>query len=112
MWGRQIFNKNVKVEWVAKMIVDKLRNNSKMRLNKVVAYLRMGFSTEITRRRAFKARQVVEKDARKQYSMLGSYGAELRKTSVGNIFKLKIHKVGPKLQPRFEKCYICFDGTK
>ncbi|XP_058756260.1 uncharacterized protein LOC131629496 [Vicia villosa] len=114
--GRQFFNKNAKAEWVAKVIVDRLRHNSKMRLTEVVADVRTRFSTEITGSRAFKARQlarqVVEGDASKQYSMLWSYGAELKRASIGNTFKLNIHTPGPGLQPRFEKCYMCLDGTK
>ncbi|KAI5396920.1 hypothetical protein KIW84_062946 [Lathyrus oleraceus] len=54
--------------------------------------------------RAFKAiqigRQIVEGDSSKQYSLLWSYGAELRRPSLGNIFKLNINRLGPGLQPR------------
>lgn len=34
----------------------------------------------------------------------------MRSALLGNTFKLNI--VGPGLQPRFERCYMCFDGTK
>lgn len=67
------------------MIVDKLKNNSSMKLNEVVTDVRLGFAIEITGYRAFKVRQlskkIVEGDSAKQYSMLWSYDAELRRAS-------------------------------
>lgn len=65
------------------MIVDKLKNNSGMKLNEVAVDVRLRFATEITGCKAFKARQlaikVVEGDSSKKYSMLWSYGAKLRR---------------------------------
>ncbi|XP_058726822.1 uncharacterized protein LOC131598214 [Vicia villosa] len=114
--GRQFFNKSAKAEWVAKVIVDKMKNCSKMKLNEVIEYVRVRFATEIPGCRAFKARQiakrVVEGDSTKQFSLLWSYGAELRRASPGNTFKMNIQTPGPGLLPRFERCYLCFDGTK
>ncbi|XP_058764112.1 uncharacterized protein LOC131637534 [Vicia villosa] len=110
--GRKFFNKNANADWVSRIIVDKLKNNSGMKLNEIVSDVRLRFATEITGCRAFKARQiarrVVEGDSAKQYSMLWSYGAELRRACIGNTFKLNISG----LPPKFERCYMCFDGTK
>ncbi|CAI8619407.1 unnamed protein product [Vicia faba] len=68
-----------------RVVVDKLKNNSGMKLNEVVADVRLGFAIEITRCRAFKTRQlarkVVEGDSAKKDSMLWSYGVELRRAS-------------------------------
>lgn len=47
MW-KIFIQKKAKVDWVAKMIVDKLKNNSKMRLNEVIADVRLIFTIEIT----------------------------------------------------------------
>ncbi|XP_058776094.1 uncharacterized protein LOC131650398 [Vicia villosa] len=114
--GRQFFNKSAKAEWVAKVIVDRMKNCSKMKLNDVIEYVRVRYATEIPGCRAFKARQiakrVVEGDSSKQYSLLWSYEAELRRASPGNTFKMNIQTPGPGLLPRFERCYLCFDGTK
>lgn len=44
MW-KIFLQKKAKVDWVAKMIVDKLKKNSKMRLNEDV---RLIFAIEIT----------------------------------------------------------------
>ncbi|XP_058781151.1 uncharacterized protein LOC131655272 [Vicia villosa] len=114
--GRKFFNKSAKAEWVAKVIVDGLKNNTKMKLNEVVADIRQRYSTEIPGCRAFRARQIarqiVEGDSSKQFSMLWSYGAELRRASAGNTFKINTTSFAPGLKPRFERCYISFDGTK
>lgn len=71
---RKFFNKNANVDWVARMIIDKLKKNPSMKLNEVVADVILRFATKITRRRAFKARhlaiKVVEEDSTKEYSIL------------------------------------------
>ncbi|CAK8563696.1 unnamed protein product [Lathyrus sativus] len=54
--GRQFFNKNAKTEWVDKVIIDGLKNNSRMRLSEVVADVRQRYATKIPGYRAFKAR--------------------------------------------------------
>lgn len=91
---KQFFIKNAKVILVAKVIVDKLKNNIKMKLNEMVSYVRLVFVTEITGCKDFKARklarQIVEGDSSKQYNLLWSYDAELSRVSLGNTFKLNI----------------------
>ncbi|CAI8616634.1 unnamed protein product [Vicia faba] len=110
--GRKFFNKNANADWVSRVIIVKLKNNSTMKLNELVADVRLRFATEITRCRTFKARQlarkIVEGDSTKQYNMLWSYEAELRRASKGNTCKLNISG----LPPRLKRCYMCFDGTK
>lgn len=54
--GRQFFNKSVNADWVAKMIVDKLKNNNKKKLNEVVSDVKFRFSIEITGCRDLKSR--------------------------------------------------------
>ncbi|CAK8570035.1 unnamed protein product [Lathyrus sativus] len=114
--GRRFFNKSAKAEWVGKVIVDGLKNNSRMRLSEVVADVRQRYATEIPGCRAFKARQItrhiVEEDSSKKFSLLWSYAAELRMASIGNTFKINTNVPSPGLKPRFERCYMCFNGTK
>ncbi|CAI8591386.1 unnamed protein product [Vicia faba] len=40
-YGRKFFNKNANANWVSRVIVDKLKNNSGMKLNEVVADVRL-----------------------------------------------------------------------
>lgn len=65
--GRQFLNKSGKANWVAKVIVDRLKNNNKMKLNDLIAYVRMRYTTEIPCYKAFKGRhlskQIVEGDS-------------------------------------------------
>lgn len=71
-----------------------MKNNIKMKVNDVVAEVRPRYAIDILSCRAFKARylarKIVEVDSRKQYSLLWSYGAELRRVSLGNTFRLNI----------------------
>ncbi|KAI5422925.1 hypothetical protein KIW84_046079 [Lathyrus oleraceus] len=78
-----------------------------MTLNEVVADVRLKYGTDILGYRAFKARQltrhIVEGDSSKQYNFLWSYGAELRRVSPGNTFKININSPVPGLPPKFER---------
>jgi hypothetical protein len=77
-----------------------------------VANIRSKYAVEIPACRAFKTRQLVEGDSSKQYSLLWSYSAELKRASSGNTCKLSIESPGPGLQPRFSRYYMCLDGCK
>ncbi|RDX79885.1 hypothetical protein CR513_39636, partial [Mucuna pruriens] len=59
--GRVLDNKNAKAKWVAKVIVDKLKANNKLKSNEVINDIRITYATEITLSRAFKARQLARK---------------------------------------------------
>ncbi|KAJ1426386.1 hypothetical protein SESBI_10411 [Sesbania bispinosa] len=87
-YGRVCGNNNAKAGWVAKAVVNRLKSNNKVTLKEVVEDIRTTYSTGITISRAFKARQivrgVVEGDSSKQYTLLWSYSAELRRACVGN----------------------------
>ncbi|KAJ1380009.1 hypothetical protein SESBI_46390 [Sesbania bispinosa] len=90
--GRVFDNNNAKAGWVAKAVVNRLKSNSKVTLKEVVEDTRTTYSTGITISRAFKARHiargVVEGDSKKQYTLLWSYSAELRRACTGNTCKL------------------------
>lgn len=86
-----------------------------MNLSEVVADVRLRYATEILGCRDFKERQItrhiVEGDSSKKFSLLWSYDAELRRASIGNTFKINTGVPAPGLKPRFERCYMYFDGT-
>lgn len=76
------------------MIIDKLENNTKIKLIKVVTYVKLMYAYEILDCKAFKtrefARKFVEGGSRKQYSFLWSYYVKLMRASIENTFKLNI----------------------
>ena len=114
--GRSFKSKNAKASWVSKVIEDKMKFHSKMNIAEIVSDIKTNYSVEIPAWRALRARQLakkaVEGDAIKQYSLLWSYSAELKKAGLGNRCKLEIERHGPSLQPRFKRCYMCLDGCK
>ncbi|KAI5429474.1 hypothetical protein KIW84_034169 [Lathyrus oleraceus] len=57
----KFFNKNAYADLVAKMIIDKLKNNTKMKLHEVVADVRLRFVTEIIGYKAFKDTKLARK---------------------------------------------------
>ncbi|KAK7244700.1 hypothetical protein RIF29_39526 [Crotalaria pallida] len=114
--GRVFDNKNAKTKWVAKKMVNKFINNVNLSLNEVIDEIRTGFQAGITGYRAFAARKMAREaldgDAMKQYSMLWSYAAELRRACEGNTCKMTVTRPHPGLQPRFGSFYMCLDGCK
>ena len=114
--GRVFDNKNANSKWVAKVMVDKLRNNSKVTIRDIIGEIRGSYSTRITKWRALRAKQIasgiVEGEATKQYSLLWSYSAELRRANEGNTCKIQLERLAQNLQPRFGRFYMCLDGCK
>ncbi|XP_057429555.1 uncharacterized protein LOC130722743 [Lotus japonicus] len=114
--ARVFNNKNATSKFVAKKLVEKLRGSRTMRLNDVVDEMRLGFSTGITRYRAWKGRQlalqIVEGDASKQYTLLYKFSAELRRVCAGNTCKMQLENPAGSIQPRFGRFYMCLEGCK
>ncbi|KAK7361174.1 hypothetical protein VNO77_03220 [Canavalia gladiata] len=114
--GRIFDNKNANSKWVAKVVVDKFRTASKLTLTEIIEDVRKNYSAGITGWRAFKARQfareMVEGDATKQYTLLWSYSAKLQRVSNGNTCKIQLDRPSQNLQPRFASFYMCLDCCK
>ena len=115
-YGKVFDNKNANSKWVARVMTDKFRSNSNIQLKDIVDDIRRTYATGITMSRAFKARklakEVVEGDATKQYTLLWSYAAELRKSSAGNTCKIHLERPAQNLQPRFGRFYMCLEGCR
>lgn len=56
MW-KKFFNKSSKADWVTKVIFDGMKNNKSMKLNDVVANVRLRYAIQIPGCRDFKTRQ-------------------------------------------------------
>ncbi|XP_057443785.1 uncharacterized protein LOC130735933 [Lotus japonicus] len=110
------YARNATSKFVAKKLVEKLGGSRTMRLNDVFDEMRLGFSTCITRYRAWKGKQlalqVVEGVASKQYSLLDKFSAELRRVCAGNICKMQLENPAGSIQPRFGRFYMCLEGCK
>lgn len=114
--GRLFNNKNATARWVGKVVAKKLQNHQKIKINEIVADIQQDYSTGITSYRAWKARQIakniVDGEAEKQYTLRWAYSAELRKVNVGNTCKINMYRPSLVVQPRFERFYMCLDGCK
>jgi len=59
-----------------------------------------------------KAKELIDGYARKQYTLLWRYAAELQRASLGNTCKINVDRMSLSVQPRFGRFYFCFDGCK
>jgi len=77
--------------------------------------MRKNHSVDITKGRAWKAKQITQKivdgDADRQYSMVWRYAVELTRVCPGNSAKVN-ERLGPTLQPRLGSFYFSFYGCK
>lgn len=114
--GRVFANKNAKSKWVAKGVMDRIMGGSDVSLAEIIQDVRRNYATGITVWSAWKAKQIargiVEGDALKQYTLLWSYCAELKRACAGNTCRLEVERPCPSVPPKFGSFYFCFDGCK
>lgn len=113
--GRVCDNKNAASRWISNMIVVKYMPILNVKLNEIEDDVRQNNSVGITPWKTFKARkmakEVLEGDSSKQYSILWSYCADSKDSCVGNTAKIDmISPTSGDLQPRFDSFYMSFDG--
>jgi hypothetical protein len=59
-----------------------------------------------------KAKELLQGDARKQYTLFWVYAAELKRVSTIKTCKINVERTLVTAQPRFNIFYFCFDGCK
>jgi hypothetical protein len=88
----------------------------KVKVTDIMQDMRSSYSVGISYNRAWKAKMrakdIVEGDATKQYSLLWKYAEELRRASRGNTCKINVERTLLCPQPRFSSFYFCFEGCK
>jgi len=99
-------NRSAKSKWVANfVVVNKLQTTEKVTIKDIINDMRKNHSIDITKGRAWKAKQIAQKivdgDADRQYSMVWRYVAELTRVCPDNSAKVNVERLGPTLQPRF-----------
>jgi dimeric dUTPase (all-alpha-NTP-PPase superfamily) len=113
--GKVLENRSADVHFVTKYALDKLRN-SDMKVTDIMTDLRtqksVGVSFYVAWMAKKRAMEIIEGDARKQYTLLWRYAAELQRVSKGNRCKINVERLSLNVQPRFSRFYFCFDGCK
>ena len=113
--ARVLENRSVDVNFVTKYALDKMRT-SEMKVSDIMTDLRthqsVGVSFYIAWMAKKKAMELIEGDARKQYTLLWRYATELQRVSKGNRCKINVERLSLSVQPRFSRFYFCFDGCK
>lgn len=114
--GRVYNNKNETSAWIAKVVAWKFQSHGDIKVSEVMTDLQQEYSVGVTHWRAWKgrviAKEIVEGDATKQYTMLWAYSAELRRANARNTCKINVYMPSLLLQPRFDKFYMCLDACK
>jgi hypothetical protein len=115
--ARKQKNKSTCSRWVAEFaVVKKLQTNKKVTIEDNMDDMRKNHAVEITKGRAWKAKQIAQKivegNADGQYSMIWRYAAELKRVCSSNSVKINVDRPDLGLQPRFGSFYFCFDGCK
>jgi len=108
-WARVLENCSANVNFVTMRTFE-------MKVTDIMTDLRthqsVGVSFYIAWMEKKKAKELIEGDARKQYTLLWRYAAELQRVSKGNRCKINVERSSLSVQPRFSRFYFCFDGCK
>jgi hypothetical protein len=103
-------------KWVTKEVLPKIMTTGDMPVKDIMKDLRRKHSVGVSFHVAWKgkkmAKEIIEGDARKQYTLLWRYAAELHRVSLGNTLKINVERTLLTNQPRFSKFYFCFEGCK
>ena len=114
--GRVFNNTNASAKWVRKVTARRMVGNNKITISEIINNVRQDYQTGITYYRAWKtrnlAKEAVEGEAAKQYTMLWQYSEELRKANRGNTCKLQLFRPNLEMSPRFERFYMCLHYKK
>lgn len=112
----QTKNTSATAKWVSKSVANNMFTGDHVTINDIVDFVGKNYSVNITFWRAWKAKQmakeIVEGNAARQYSLLWRYSAELKRVCAGNSCEINMERPHPTLQPRFGSFYFSFDGCK
>ncbi|KAJ1428939.1 Transposase, MuDR, plant [Sesbania bispinosa] len=98
--GRVFNNKNANSKWIAKVVVDKFRTSSNVKLTKIIEDVRKTTVLELLSRKLGRLDYMlgtltVDGDVSQQYTLLWDYSAELRRVNLGNTCKIQLERVSP-----------------
>ncbi|XP_039683818.1 uncharacterized protein [Medicago truncatula] len=124
--GNQTCAKSIKKKiatskWVTKEVLPKIMTTGDMPVKDIMKDLRRKHSVGVSFHVAWKAKKMAKEiiegdcytlDAKKQYTLLWRYAAELHRVSLENTLKINVERTLLTNQPRFNKFYFCFEGCK
>jgi hypothetical protein len=109
-------NKTANSKWISKTVAKRMATSDNVKLREIVHEIRSTYSVGITMNRAWRgkkiAKEIVDGDAAKQYSLLWRYSEELRRVNEGNTCKINVNRIGSTIVPRFGSFYFSLDGIK
>lgn len=90
-------NESANSKWVSKVQVEKRNSSGKDKVSYIMVEFRRKYSVGIIKGRAWWAKhigeEIIEGNSTKQYLILWSYVAELKKQSSGNIVKINVERL-------------------
>ncbi|XP_024636474.1 uncharacterized protein [Medicago truncatula] len=114
--GRSLDNSSANANWLTNIVVEKMRGSGEQKVKDIMKDLRRQYSVGVSFHTAWSAKkratEILDGDAKKQYTLLWRYAAELKRVCNGNNLKFNVERTLLTNQQRFSKFYFCFDGCK
>jgi len=114
--GKDTYNRSANSKWVTKVQLPKITCTEKIKVTDIMKDMRRNQGVGITFYRAWRAKKrakdIIEGEDAKQYSLLWRYAAEIKRVSEGNSIKINTERPAPTIQPRFGSFYFYFEGIK
>ncbi|KAI8546654.1 hypothetical protein RHMOL_Rhmol07G0136600 [Rhododendron molle] len=107
----------VSTKWIVSHYSKRIKKNPTWPIPSLVATIESEKTVNVHPQKAYRARRIsvemLEGSSAQQFSLLNSYAAEILKTNVGTIVKLKVKPVpGSESEVKFKRFYICWGALK
>ncbi|XP_038715742.1 uncharacterized protein LOC120009283 isoform X2 [Tripterygium wilfordii] len=114
--NRSLPNKQANTSWLTVRLLDKIKNDPKVSVGKLVVYVKENMSLSISKTHAFrskkKALEIIDGKHQEQYGKLRSYLAEVMRTNPGSTCNITVDKVNLEEPAVFKRVYMCLTALR
>ncbi|XP_038717376.1 uncharacterized protein LOC120010656 [Tripterygium wilfordii] len=114
--NRSLPNKQANTSWLAVRLLNKIRNDPKVSVGKLVVYVKQNMLLSISKIHAFrskkKALEIIDGKHKEQYGKLMSYLAEVMRTNPGSTCNITVDRVNPEEPVVFKRVYMCLAALR
>ncbi|KAF7823581.1 uncharacterized protein G2W53_021725 [Senna tora] len=113
---RSFRNKHASTKWLAKKIVEKLREQPDISGIDMYDHIKKNYQVQVGRGKVYRvihaAREEIEGKEKDQYARIRDYCAELRRSNPGSSVYLGVNRPHLTLPPIFSRFYVCLEACK
>lgn len=109
-------NKNITADWLANRYMERIKSNTSLPVKELRQTVDEEYHAEISRSKAYRARAKaiakIKGSHEEQYSGLGDYCEELKRSHLSTNTKVEFTPSQNGSRPRFQRIYVCLGPLK